>query len=283
MSLVSVLECVPSRVWSLVKIVAMEGPLSRAELQARMMPSGGDQQVFGNLVRETVRLGLLDEQDDVRLAGVTKPYEVESIEWFVNFVEHAIMTATPESGNSNVRYALSWLLTCNPGIDIGWNDDQKPRMQEELAGQDFDITNSSRFAMLAYWARFLGYAIGFEMGRKVIVPDPTEAIGRRLDVVFEGEIEISSCQFFARLALALPVLEYGSVRSEVEVNLKRKRPDNQISAATSIALLQLEARGDVALVHKADADVHLLDVMFGDPKQVSHLKAAKPMKKGRFK
>ena len=281
MSLVSVFECVPSRVWSLTRIVACEGAMPRSEIQARMTPLSSDSAQFNNLVRETVRLGLLDEEDDIRLGKGIRPADVASETWFADFVERAVMLATQESGNANVRYALAWLLTCRPGIDLGWNDDQKSRMHEELNGQDYEVSNSNRFAMLAYWARFLGYGIGFEMNKKIIVPDPTEAIRRHLKAVFESAVELTSSAFFTRLAQSIPVLEYGAVRSEVEQSLKRKRADNQISPATSTALLQLEASGEIELVHKADADVHLLDLMFGDPRRISHVKMLK--ERGRRK
>jgi hypothetical protein len=191
------------------------------------------------------------------------------------------MSASDESGNVSVKFALAWLLTCRPGLDIGWTDDQKPRMHDELDGENYDITNSSRFAMLAYWSRFLGYAVGMELGKRLVVPDPTEAIRRRIPSVFEKEAELSSGRFFARLGDLCPVLESGVVRSAVEAKLKRRRADNEISPATSAALLRLHAEGEIELVHKADADVHLLDLMYGDPRRVSHLRRVNKKKRAQ--
>lgn len=276
MSLVSVLEAVPNRVWAVARLCAAEGPMTRDAIRDRMVPIG-EFTNFNLLVNETRRLGLMViEGEGLRLAPTIKPKDVQLISWFIDFVDRALLTTSGEGeeteGNESVKFALAWLLTCRPGKDLAWNEEQKPRMHEELNGIDYSITNSSRFAMLAYWARFLGYGVGLDMDKRIIVPDPTEAIRRRLGDVFGKDRELPAATFISRLGEQCPVLETGTVRSIVEKRMQRPRGDQEVSPSTSVALLRLEVDGELDLHHKADAQVLLLDLMHGDPKRISHVR-----------
>lgn len=280
MSLVSNLEAVPNRVWALARLCASEGPLTREDIKDRMVPSG-EFANFNLLINETRRLNILTQDGDTfRLSSSVRPRDVSQIDWFIRYVDDALLKPGTDGdasdGNDEVKYALAWLLTCRPGIDIGWTDDQKPRMQEELGGEDYSISNSSRFAMLAYWARFLGYAVGMDFNKRVIVPDPTEAIRRRLNDVFGKDRELTSNEFLARLAELCTVIEGGFARNEVEKRMSRVREEHQISPATSIAVMRLAVDGEIDLIHKADAKIVLLDLMHGDPKRVSHVGRRSP-------
>src|SRR5581483_4443962 len=147
MSLISTLEATPNRIWAVVRLVADKGPLARADLQARIVPNS-DVRNFGDLVIESMRLGLLEEvSKEVRLTSGIPAEHVKDEDWFVHFVDRSLQDASDKSGNDQVRLGLAWLLTCTPGLDLGWNEDQKPRIQQDT-GEDFGLTNYSRFAML---------------------------------------------------------------------------------------------------------------------------------------
>ena len=278
MSLISVLEPVPSRVRALVRLVAAEGAMSREDLRSRMVPVGEGKQ-FDNLVRETIRLGLLSGEDGkVRLGAGIKVKDVVDDDSFVVITDRALLCEPlPEGDNRPVAFALAWLLSRQPGLDLEWNGEYTPLMLAEMEGDEvYDLTNASRCAMLAYWARFLGYAEGLQWGGKtLVVPDPTEAIARRLNAVFGHDATLPVALFFDRLATHCPVLEGGSVRIAIDARLRRKRERYALSPATSLALLRLEKRGLLKLETRSDAEVWLVDLMYEAPRRLSHMDLAR--------
>ena len=70
----------------------------------------------------------------------------------------------------------------------------------------------------------------------------------------------------------LPVLEWGTARTEVETRLpvQKQRPEGTLSRSTSFALERLERRGRVVLERPADADAINLDLASG-LRPISHV------------
>jgi hypothetical protein len=226
------------------------------------MPAKDDAAQFSQLMRETTRLGLLSEQrGDVTLgAGIEEP-DVRDDRRFLKHVEAALLGESAETGeNRPFRYALSWLLAQESGQAIPWNSDQHLLMQKQMDGDDcYDVTNAGRFAMLCYWARFLGFATRLDIGGGgAVVPDPSEAIARRLTDVLPDRSRISLARFFEQVARDCPVLEGGSIRREVEGRFREKRASNQFSLATSLALWRLEERSLIRLDHLSDAETWVM-------------------------
>jgi hypothetical protein len=281
MSVLSIFEATPNRVRSLARLAAHLGSTSRDVLRENLMPTKDDSAQFGNLLRETIRLGLLVEEQKgpVTLASTVKEADVTDDGRFRKFVETALFGPDVESSeNRSFRYALSWLLAQPSGLPIQWNSDQHLQMEKQMEGSDnYDVTNKERFAMLCYWARFLGYAASINMGgHSVVIPDPSDALERQLPDIFSDSPRITCARFFDRLGRRCPVLEGGKVRGEVEARLREKRPGNQISISTGLALWRLEERKLIKLDHLSDAETWVMSTSIvtigaGASRLVSHV------------
>jgi hypothetical protein len=283
MSVLSIFEATPNRVRSLTRLAACLAPTNRETMRAHMMPDVENAAQFNNLMRETIRLGLLEEQKGaISLgAGVTAA-TVASDEWFLNHVSQVLLNqSTTSDENRAFPYALAWLLLQPSGSAVSWNSDQHIVMLDQMDGSDcYDVTNEGRFAMLCYWARFLGFAerLSSQEGNSVI-PDPTEAIDRRLDGVFTDNPRLAIPRFLERIARDCPVLEDGAFRREVEGRFKVKRLANELSAATSLALWRLEKRRRIKLDQVSDADTWLMSTSImvtsaGNARRISHIEKA---------
>jgi hypothetical protein len=247
--------------------------MSREQAKERMVPVGEGGQ-FPSLVREAVRLGLIQEDEKLKLAAGIEPMHVADHKWLVNFINQKLCVEelAPDHHNYPVGFALAWLLTRRPSSNLKFNGEHNLAIQEDLNGPDtYDVTNSARGAMLGYWAKFLGYASSFSDGTaKLITPDPTNAIASRLGTVFETKKELPVGLFLKDLARLCPVLEGGVIREQVERRLKRPRAEATLSPATSLALLRLETRGTLTLDAPSDANIILLDQ--GPPRRLSHVR-----------
>ena len=261
MSLLTVMESTPNRVRSLLRLTAALGEsTTRDALHSYMMPArvGGDATQFNNLFRETLRLGLLTQNDsEIRLSDGLTAREVNEDAGFITFVTQTLLRPNTHSNeNSAFPYALAWLLGQPSGTAIGWASDQHLTLQRQLEGSEtYELTNEGRFAMLCYWARFLGFATQADLdGDKAVVPDPTEALVRFLPAVFGTEKRLSVSHFLTRLATLCTVLEGGQARETVEARQRLRRPPSELSPATSLALWRLEKRRRVRLDMSSDAD-----------------------------
>jgi hypothetical protein len=262
MSVLSIFEATPNRVRSLARLALHLGPTNRETLRQHLMPAKDDAAQFSQLMRETVRLGLLEEpKGEVILGAGIEAADLRDDRRFLKCVEAALVGEIAESGeNRAFRYALSWLLAQASGHAIPWNSDQHLLMRRQMEGDDcYDVTNVGRFAMLCYWARFLGFATRLDIGGgSSVIPDPSEALARRLTDVFPDTSRITLARFFDLVAKDCPVLEGGAIRREVEGRFREKRPSNQLSLATSLALWRLEERKVVRVDHLSDAETWVL-------------------------
>jgi hypothetical protein len=281
MSLISHYEATPNRVRALTRLVALLENATRSTLREHFMPEADSGAQFGNLLVETAHLGLIAEarNGQVSLNILLSPKEVADDRLFLLFVERALLSdESQQSENSGLRYALSWLLAQSPGTAIGWNSDQHLVMKEQMEGDNYyEVTNEGRFSMLCYWAQYLGYAVGLSLsGSAVVIPDPTEAIARRLEVIFAESTRLAIPRFFETLSQECPVLETGSVRRQVEDRMRSKRSEQVLSPATSLALWRLEGRGVIKLTHASDATTWLVSSSIasagvGKARPISHI------------
>lgn len=281
MSILTVFEATPNRVRSLTRLVQYLGPIQRDDLFQNFMPNKADSAQFGQLLRETARLNLVeDNKGEISVGSLFETAaDIANDQQFIHRIETELMRdSDEESENEPFRFALAWLLTQESGQPIPWTSDQNLIMKEQMEGADlYDITNKSRFAMLCYWARYLGYADGLNSRDGfTVIPDPTEAIARRLQRVFAETSRLPIGRFFERIAIDCPVLEGGASRSIVESRLYRKRSDLQISSSTALALWRLEERKHIKVDHVSDAETWLLSrttaaVGAGSARGVSHI------------
>jgi hypothetical protein len=282
MSILSIFEATPNRIRALARLSGNLGPVSREDLRLYFLPGGKDsgQDQFNNLLRETIRIGLLREQSgEVSLSEGISSENVSDDTWVRAYLDQSLLMPKDEAAeNRAFPFALAWLLGQPAGEIMPWNSDQHLRMERQLEGRDlYEITNKERFAMLCYWGRYLGFVTRLGHGSgNIAVPDPTEAMASRLADIFADVSRMPIALFFERLAPRCAVLEQGDVRRVVEGRAREKRADNDISSATSLAFWRLEKRGRLRLMQDADADAWLMKTSLsatgaGASRRVSHV------------
>jgi hypothetical protein len=275
LSIISVLEAVPNRVNMLARVIASEGPMTRSELQNRIVPNAEKSDQFNNLVRETSKLQIIVEDKNISLGPEVDKKLLQDKTKFLEFCHEALVSAPLPSTDDNYTFsrALSWLLTRPVAMNTKWGAEFSSLMRDDLEGSDiYDVTNSSRSQMLGYWSHFLGYAEWLNWrGDKYLIPDPTRVITMYLPEIFKDKNKITANQFAKELGNLSVVLETGSVRSEVEGRLKTQRSDQALSTSTSLALLRLEERGKIKIEQQSDAETWLLADIAKNSRRFTHI------------
>lgn len=127
---------------------------------------------------------------------------------------------------------------------------------DQAARPDLRIVNNDvRMARLREWALFLGFAWSHGRGMEL---DPTQAIACVLaDVLPRADEEVAATDFLLALARALPVLDQGQWRVEVEAQLRtdvwHATPPGWVSSTLARALRRMDHSGRLRLVSRADA------------------------------
>lgn len=165
-----------------------------------------------------------------------------------------------------VPLALAWLLTQDPRRPIRSSGVHPDLLQSQLGDVDalgFNLRNDQNFQNLIYWARYLGLAETMNLRAGTasgaawhVIADPTRAIRRVLPRIFCDGRDMGVSSFMERLAAALPVLEEGSARFEVERRFVGAPPraDQHFSGASGLALKRLAREGALQLLAESDAE-----------------------------
>jgi len=161
----------------------------------------------------------------------------------------------------NFVYALAWLMIQDSKSmqDLDWQGQVNSLIKNDLneSFSELDLTNNSSWQHFYYWCNYLGFATKSYISKSIyICPDPTEAISNELVLIFEEKNELKINEFLKLLSQKIPVFEFGSARIKVMENIREglSLASNQLSFATSLALLRLEERGIIKLEQKSDAD-----------------------------
>ncbi|AOS46098.1 hypothetical protein Verru16b_03194 [Lacunisphaera limnophila] len=179
--------------------------------------------------------------------------------------------ATEKAKAADFTRAVCWLLAQDiySMSFVGWEEVEKMLMQQlpaDLLGDDQQnlrfITNRERWAPLKAWTVWFGFAWNGSYPGKVLVVDPTVAIRESLPEVFpRSGSTLTGRELVAALAEAIPVLDGGAYRVEIESRLREQTgpdawvapPNNQLSTSLTRALLRLIEEGTLKAVPKADA------------------------------
>lgn len=169
---------------------------------------------------------------------------------------------------SELPEALAWLIgqdPLNPPSRAGG-------LHVELISQQLgeadslrtSIGNDSRYQNLLYWARYFGLAEWFTLNSiNVVIPDPTNAILRKLTKIFgANNAELPFNLFVQRLGEIYPVLDGGRARLELEARLNKpfQRQEHQLLRSTSLSLKRLELRKIIEMSTDSDAEAWVLDL-----------------------
>lgn len=165
-------------------------------------------------------------------------------------------TLLSTEGSADLARGLSWWMAQD-----AWSTDMNTNALLNLEGRQLAhgdirlVNNSVRMERLREWANFLGFV--WTSGRLVQL-DPTMAISRVLDLILPPSGQsLAAADFIAALSRALPVLDKGTYRLEVESKLKpevwQPAPDGWVSSTLGRALRRLSHLGWLRLIARADA------------------------------
>ena len=283
MSVVTTMVVVPNRIEAVVRLLRRlrreDDATLRRLLSPPTLPAGAN--VPGPVIDESKRLGLIEAAADGKWSLTKRAKNEQDIRSVIASVLLSPETA-PEAGQQRVGPAVAWFLTRSVQVPLKIGDNWRPLVEDDCSAVEdaFDLTNQDRCRQFAYWAVYLGFGWRLATGtrdsqaREMLVPDPSVALESALRTALHPGEALPVSEALARVADACPVLEGGSVRDEVELQLvaERQRPDGELSQSTSFALRRLEARGIIEMPPPpSDARVMTLD-LWPEPRRVSQLR-----------
>lgn len=161
-----------------------------------------------------------------------------------------------ENRSADLSRGLSWILAQDV-YSMDTSSHQKVATLESTQVADrakHILQNDTRWNGLRTWMLYLGFARG---GTQVTI-DPTEAVRDMLPSIFDREESLPAPIFVERAAAALPVLDGGVYRLQIEEVLKDSnwtRPsDGHLSTAFSRAIQRLDREGLIAAEKKSDTE-----------------------------
>ena len=167
---------------------------------------------------------------------------------------------------------IAWLLSQNIyGFPVTWKDAEK--LQRNQLRQS-NIKNDTRWDNLRKWARYLGFATGFESFQI----DPTQAVKDYIPYIFGNNDQLTVHDFLDKLYSLLPVLDGGKYRLEIENILDAQHwqspSEGHLSMSLSLALKRLELDGTLMLTDKADGikNIRLTGYNFQSGKSFKYIK-----------
>lgn len=161
-----------------------------------------------------------------------------------------------ENRSADLSRGLSWVLAQDVyTLDTGSHDKVGAVEAKQVADKSKRmLQNDTRWNGLRTWMVHLGFARG---GPQVTV-DPTEALRDTLPDVFGDERVLPARDFVDRLAQALPVLDGGAYRRQVEGTLNgagwSAPPEGTLSTSLSRAMRRLDHEGFVAVEQRSDTE-----------------------------
>lgn len=160
-----------------------------------------------------------------------------------------------ESKSADFSRGLSWILA----QDVYSLDMSTAAIIALEAEQIKDVgrrafQNDTRWNGLRAWMAYLGFTQ--ELG--VLTVDPTDAVRTVLGAVFRSDATLTAASFVERLAAALPVLDGGEYRTQVEAVMDRAKWSppayGMLSTSLSRALQRLAGEGRIAFDRRSDTD-----------------------------
>lgn len=155
--------------------------------------------------------------------------------------------------SSDLARALAWLLAQDiHNLPSTWKGGADNLVNEQVPGKSV-FQNDTRWNGARFWSRYLGFASGPSSD---FVVDPTEAVRHELRALFTPDEPVDAQTFAEELARAIPVLDGGVYRREMEscmdMSLWRPTASGQLSMSLSFALRRLQLEGTLVLEHRAD-------------------------------
>lgn len=161
-----------------------------------------------------------------------------------------------ENKSADLSRGLSWILAQDVyDMDTGAHTKVAAIERDQVAEPSKHILqNDTRWNGLRTWMLYLGFA---RAGSQISI-DPTGALRDVLPLVFKEEGSMPAALFVERAALALPVLDGGAYRLQIEQVLLESnwsRPgEGHLSTSLSRAIQRLERAGLIATEKRSDSE-----------------------------
>jgi hypothetical protein len=243
----------PSILLTLASTVFREKKISREDLIEACVPlSQSDQdgdkrknlssRASGTLLRWTA-LGLFTEEGG-KIRFTVEPKRGESPEIF--------MEQLPST--ADLCRGLAWCF-CQDIYTLPTHFTELEKLcNAQVKTGRFIFINSTRWPGLQNWARFFGFASGYDSG---FIFDPTVAVRSELKEFLTIGEQINANELIKQIARRLPVLDTGSYRRETEEILQPEKwgepAVGNLSTALSFALRRLQTQGFLRLELLSDA------------------------------
>jgi len=275
----------------LIRALQAHGPMPQDRLKALVAPASVTD---GEQVRQTINrwlsLGLFIERDGAltlidacttidtdSLAGLHRLGALLREQVFSPDFNGDLLASEP-SHAADFTHAVCWALAQDP-FELclgGYDRVVNPLQLKQYVQEPRALQNDTRWAGLQDWALALGLAWTSRIPRaNSFMIDPAQAVADALPSLFGGVDELPQDAFFTGLATAVPVVDGGHYRVEVEARLGgewRRPDDHQISPSLTLALLRLEAAGRLRLDQRSDArERTLLGAGFTPARSISHI------------
>ncbi len=260
------------------KLLMTEGPMPRERIIGLCSPPApNDGDMIGKTLNTWLDFGLFEELPG-KTIKLTKSVP-RSEHTLANLPRLARQLVLREENNpdlwenkgakaSDFTRAISWLLAQDvyEVTLAGWSSAEDLLLKQVPAnlrgGREHGlIQNDTRWVGLKAWSVWLGFAWRGRHPNEVLTVDPTPAVADALPGIFGRKQTLAASEFMAGLTEAVPVLDDGLYRRNVEKRLRdhsgpdawKALPDKQISTSLTRALLRLKQDDTLRLELKADA------------------------------
>lgn len=164
-----------------------------------------------------------------------------------------------ENKSADFTRAAAWMLAqdVHSFMPMSHTDVEK-LCNDQASSKVILLQNDTRWAGYISWATFLGFGRS-ETGKASggFITDVTPVVRFHVQALLPKREEIAINDFIGGLASAIPVLDGGSYRTEVESKLKPETwsqpKEGELSTSLSRALLRLREAGDIRFESRSDA------------------------------
>jgi hypothetical protein len=180
-----------------------------------------------------------------------------------------------ESKAADLTRGIAWILS-QPIYSLDWSKLADVEAQQ-IAREDVRFAqNNTRLNGLRMWGKFLGFLWEDLDGPTV---DPTLAVRDNLPEILPNEKKTPIRDFIEELSTAIPVLDQGEYRLEIEKGISAENwaapPVKATSTSLSRALLRLRREKVIDLLSEADTGEGLYLLGPGgstDEKPITHVR-----------
>lgn len=258
----------PGQIFIALKALVALGPMTRDRLISICAPEPAvDPKRFRSAVTRWTQLGLFVEADGkIRVASdynwLSNLERDEAIRQMPSVVREVALNETNNrnfwDANSNLSAdfsrAAAWILAQDI-YTLPSSAEQIQVLESLQIGNEARrmLQNDTRWNGFKHWSVFMGFA----SGDSPLIVDPTVAVRDSLAGIFKDQRTLTAVDFIDAVAMALPVLDFGSYRQLVESEIKSaelaSRAGDTLSMSLSRGLKRLETGGVVGFETRADA------------------------------